>query len=75
MNYSAKAPFDFDNLKLGDIIFGTYISASDDDNFYLIDQHAAHERVNYERFINAYFSSEKTVKILLLPLPLMHLTF
>lgn len=67
LNYSAKAPFDFDNLKLGDIIFGTYISASDDDNFYLIDQHAAHERVNYEKFINAYFSSEKNSQILLLP--------
>jgi len=39
----------------------------DDDNFYLIDQHAAHERVNYEKFINAYFSSEKNSQILLLP--------
>ena len=67
LNYSAQVAFDFDNLKLGDIFFGTYISASDDENFYLIDQHAAHERVNYEKFINAYFSSEKNSQVLLLP--------
>lgn len=31
------------------VIFGTYILAEGEDAFYLIDQHTAHERVNYER--------------------------
>lgn len=33
-------------------LYGTYILAQGDDNFYIIDQHAAAERVNYERIIN-----------------------
>lgn len=31
------------------VIFGTYILAEGEDSFYIIDQHTAHERVNYER--------------------------
>ena len=31
------------------VIFGTYILAEGDDGFYIIDQHTAHERINYER--------------------------
>lgn len=30
-------------------LFGTYILAQNEDNFYLIDQHAANERINYEK--------------------------
>jgi DNA mismatch repair protein MutL len=31
------------------IIFGTYILAESDDAFFIIDQHTAHERINFER--------------------------
>ena len=55
------------SLRLGEILFGTYITATDDSSFYLIDQHAAHERVNYERFVGAYLSSEKLSQLLLIP--------
>ena len=30
-------------------LFGTYLLCQDDDRFYLIDQHAANERINYEK--------------------------
>ncbi|MCB1139111.1 MAG: DNA mismatch repair endonuclease MutL [Leptospiraceae bacterium] len=30
------------------VIFGTYILAEAEDGFYIIDQHTAHERINYE---------------------------
>ena len=30
-------------------LFGTYLLCQDDDKFYLIDQHAANERINYEK--------------------------
>ncbi|MBQ1395887.1 MAG: DNA mismatch repair endonuclease MutL [Eubacterium sp.] len=63
----ANPPFDLESLRLGEILFGTYITATDDSSFYLIDQHAAHERVNYERFVGAYLSSEKLSQLLLIP--------
>ncbi len=31
------------------IIFGTYVLAESDDAFYIIDQHTAHERINFEK--------------------------
>ena len=60
-------PFDFEQLTFGPILFGTYITATDDQAFYLFDQHAAHERVNYERFLDAYHNEERTSQLLLLP--------
>jgi DNA mismatch repair protein MutL len=32
-------------------LFGTYVLAQNEEAFYLIDQHAAFERINYERFL------------------------
>ncbi len=39
------------NLVLHSRIFNTFIVATNDDGLYLIDQHTAHERINYERFL------------------------
>ena len=61
-------PFDFNELTFGETIFNTYITATDSENFYLFDQHAAHERINYEKFVNAYLSDVKNSQILLLPI-------
>ena len=36
------------------VIFATYILATDDVYFYIIDQHAAHERIYYEKFVTNY---------------------
>ncbi len=60
-------PFDFSQLKTGPVIFGTYITATDDDHFYLIDQHAAHERVLYEKLVGEYLREEKYSQTLLTP--------
>lgn len=61
-------PFDFDELKLTGSIFGTYITAVDDKNFYLIDQHAAHERIFYEKLVNQYMEDEKLSQMILTPI-------
>ena len=47
--------------------------ASDEDDFYLIDQHAAHERVFYEKLLNQYNSAEKSSQQLLLPINIRRL--
>lgn len=64
----SRRPFDFDELRTIGTIFNTYIIAADEDSFYLIDQHAAHERVFYERLLSEYNSEEKKRQTLLMPL-------
>lgn len=40
-------------------VFDTYWIITLDDDMYLVDQHAAHEKVNYENFVKQYDSEEK----------------
>lgn len=61
-------PFDFDNLIIKGALFDTYIMAVDGDNFYLIDQHAAHERIFYEKLVGEYEREEKLRQPILFPL-------
>jgi DNA mismatch repair protein MutL len=48
-------------------LFAAYILATDGDTFYIIDQHAAHERVNYERFSKAWAHGGIAMQQLLTP--------
>ena len=59
--------FDFRELHYMGALFNTYIMACDDDDFYLIDQHAAHERVFYEKLLRQYNEREKLSQQLLIP--------
>lgn len=45
---------DFGQLEIIDTVFATYILAKDEDFIYIIDQHAAHERVLYESILESY---------------------
>ena len=65
--FSARIP-DFTGLECFGSIFNTYILASDGTDFYLIDQHAAHERIFYEKLLNQYTSSQKAMQRLLVPI-------
>ena len=50
------------------IAFSTYIIIEINDEMYIIDQHAAHERIMYEKIKKNYYSSgEKEAQMLLLP--------
>lgn len=63
-------PFEFEDLTVIGSVFNTYILAQDDDCFYMIDQHAAHERVFYEKLMNQYNASDKFSQQMLMPLSL-----
>ena len=51
------APFDFAELTYKGYIFNTYIIMQGSDEVYIFDQHAAHERVFYEKFMRGYNNS------------------
>ena len=54
---SGSAPFDFGDLTFKGYVFDTYIIMQGRDELYIFDQHAAHERVFYERFMRGYGNS------------------
>lgn len=49
---------------------GTYLIAQNDQGLYLIDQHAAHERINYEYYYEKFGQPEEASQELLLPITL-----
>ena len=49
---------------------GTYILAQNEDGLYLIDQHAAHERIHYEYFYEQFGKPKQASQALLLPMTL-----
>ncbi len=63
-----QRPFDFSRLQRQGIIFDTYILAADEEALYLIDQHAAHERVLYEAIKAPLTKPHPDSQVLLLPL-------
>ena len=52
------------------VVFGTYIIAQNDEGMFLIDQHAAQERINYEKVLHALASQKLFTTSLLLPINL-----
>ena len=67
---SSEKNTEFKTLNLYPIgqVHGTYIIAEDEDAMYILDQHAAHERVNYEMIKKKFHDSEVTITDMLVPL-------
>lgn len=55
-----------ENLLFHSRLFNTIILASNDEGIFLIDQHTAHERINYERFL-ALLAEKKDISQRLMP--------
>ncbi|QHW34480.1 DNA mismatch repair endonuclease MutL [Paenibacillus rhizovicinus] len=51
-------------------LHGTYIVAQNEEGLFLIDQHAAHERINYEYYLDKFGRPEQASQQLLVPLTL-----
>ncbi len=66
--FEDKAEFPEIPYKFIGIVFNTYIVIEIKDEMYIIDQHAAHERILYEKVKNNYYNDgEKDEQMLLLP--------
>ena len=62
----------FPELRYLGQIHGTYLVAESDDGFYLIDQHAAQERIKYEQFRVSFGQVAQDQQNLLVPLVLTY---
>ncbi|MEQ9365781.1 MAG: DNA mismatch repair endonuclease MutL [Leptospirales bacterium] len=51
------------------VLYGTYILAEGDDGLYIIDQHTAHERINYEKMRRKLEAMRGQRQALLHPIP------
>lgn len=58
-----------ENLVFHSRIFNTFILASNDQGLYLIDQHTAHERINYEKFLGLLRQKGGVRQALAVPIP------
>jgi len=50
------------------LVHGTYIIAENEDGMYIIDQHAAAERINYEKYLSKLGTHDNHMMDLLIPL-------
>jgi DNA mismatch repair protein MutL len=66
----APKAFSWRELQVIGQVHQTYIVAQSDDHFYMVDQHAAHERIMFERLSSSFKSGHMDVQSLLLPLVL-----
>ena len=64
-----RKPF-FTHYKIIGQVFNTYWIVEQDDKMYLIDQHAAHERVLYERLVKRVNEGDSVSQLLLQPIAL-----
>ena len=60
----------FSSLAVIGVLRATYILCQDDDGLVVIDQHAAHERITFERLKDVYSGHHRQVQALLLPVQL-----
>ena len=58
---------DFSRLEIKGVIFSTYILAVLEDDFYMIDQHAAHERIFYEQLTERMENEVKFSQQVMIP--------
>lgn len=58
----------FKDYKIIGQVFDTYVLLSAADRFYMIDQHAAHERDGFEKLKKAYFNNERLSQVLMSPI-------
>ena len=66
--YNGPVPFKFSELEYKGYIFNAYIIMQARDSIYVLDQHAAHERIFYEKLTDNFKSMKQTAQPILTPL-------
>ncbi len=64
---AAAKRFDFSELEYKGYVFDTYIIMQARDQLYIFDQHAAHERIFYEKLTDRYRSADQPPQPILTP--------
>ncbi|MCD8037383.1 MAG: hypothetical protein LUE88_08445, partial [Clostridiales bacterium] len=64
--FSEEKPF-FDNYRIIGQVFGTYWIVEQNSSMFVIDQHAAHERILFERFSEKFKTGDIVIQDLLSP--------
>lgn len=59
---------DFENLKFTGIVFDTYVIFTKGEEMIMLDQHAAHERVRFEMYMEKFKNNEVSVQMLIEPI-------
>lgn len=65
-NYSGDT-LDFQELRALGQLFNTYVLCTDEKNLYIIDQHAAHERIKYDKLWTDFNNQAISSQLLLVP--------
>lgn len=65
--YGISERFLFEGLDILGSIFATYVVACDDHSMYLVDQHAAHERILFEKIWSNFLKEDAAEQMLLSP--------
>ncbi len=68
VNEEAAKNKDFENLNFTGIIFDTYIVFTKADEMFLMDQHAAHERIRFEMYMESFKNNTLSRQMLIEPL-------
>lgn len=68
VEHPKKRLFDVSEIRPVGVIFAEYILGYDDSSFYMIDQHAAHERVFYEKLTKEFYGQLTASQTLMLPI-------
>ncbi len=63
-----RRPFDILAIRPIGSVFAEFILGCDDDSFYMVDQHAAHERVFYEKLTREFYGQQTASQIMALPI-------
>ncbi len=65
--YANAMPFEFSELQYKGYVFDSYIIFQAKNSIYILDQHAAHERIFYELLIENYLNKQQIAQPILTP--------